>query len=145
MIKNQINLNFIYGFLILIGIHSGGEILTPFLTGFIPISLEMSPYKRLIVVVAEIFLVFYILKRISFKNIYEKPSKQVIKVLLISITLYMVSQFEVFRTYHCFVGEDVEEFTRNREIANNLEIVIFAIAILIVTITNLKQYPKSNQ
>ena len=127
----------------MIGIHSVGKILTTFLEPLIPISFEMNPYLRLIVVIAEVFYVVYIFKRIAFKNIYERETKQVIKILVISITLYVIGEFGVDSVF-CPMGENLEEYYDNKDIVNNAEKIIFAIAIVVITIINLKQNLKSN-
>ena len=56
----------------------------------------------------------------------------------------MICEFGILGSSFCPVGENLEEYYDNKDIVNNTEKVILAIAIVVITTTNLKQIRKSN-
>lgn len=96
-----------YGILIILGIHSGGLILTSILNNFYAIFIpyEYLPWTRLIVVAAEIFLGVHYLQKLTAKPGLEKDRDTMIRVLAIAVALFIGSHFrgflDVSKPFYC--------------------------------------------
>lgn len=91
---------FLYGFLLINGIHWGGVVLTAILNNIVGMFVEyyQLPWFRLTILIIEILVIIKLLDNKSNGN--EINAKSLLKLMTISIILFICAQFDYYYDYY---------------------------------------------
>lgn len=152
--KLKVNRIVIFGLLVVLGIHSLRLIVNPiFEEFFISLLEEYGPWFRLPLVVLEVYLIFFFIKRLSLNPDYIDNSKSLIILSLTTVALLFVSTFLVdSEPYPLVCGNtffDADESkdyflsraytSQQRLVVSKVENIIYGICIVYFTLVNMKK------